>query len=509
MNAAGSSLPAAIILPGTQPTEGGIEFGKVAQCVLCHSGTKNGEADPFASWHGTMMGQSARDPVFRAGLAIANQDIKGVGEFCIRCHAPRGWLAGRSEVPDGSGLNREDLHGVSCEVCHHLVDPLSAEAKQLVKSVPPGYGNGMVVADPENVSRGPYSDSTGAMPHRTLKSDYQASSELCANCHNVSNPLQAQDVKTQPPHAFGHIERTYSEWALSDFAKKESLQTCQSCHFPRVPGGGQASKYGDLHRDYFVSHAATGGSTWVQDAIIKIWSGKEGKDIDRDALQAVQQKARAFLKTSAALSLEISAGKVRLTITNLTGHKLPTGYPEGRRMWVNLRFLGKSGELLDEAGRYGEKEDNLAGEKVSVPTLIDAESTRVYECKPGLSPAQAKEHNLAAGPSFHFILNDVTVKDNRIPPRGFKQAAFAEHRCAPVGGDYADGQFWDTVEFSVPPGTQQVEARLMYQSVSWEYMKFLREENRTDKWGQQLYEAWDKTGRCPPEVVAAISAAVK
>jgi hypothetical protein len=494
---------AAVVLPGTQPNENGIEFGKVAQCVLCHSGTKNGLADPYDSWHGSMMGQAARDPVFRAGLAVANQDIAGIGEFCIRCHATRGWLAGRSEVVDGSSLNPEDLHGVSCEMCHHLVDPLSDEAKTLAKQIPPGYGNAMIVADPENVARGPYAESAGAKPHRTMKTEYQASGELCANCHNVSNPTLAQDVKTQPPHAYGHIERTYSEWALSDFAKMGSRQTCQSCHFARVPGGGQASKYGDLHRDYFVSHAATGGSTWVQDAIVKIWSGKLGKDIDRDALQAVQQQAREFLKTAAALNLEIVSGKARLTITNLTGHKLPTGYPEGRRMWVNFRFLDAAGNLLGEAGKYGDKADTVAGEAVNVPTLLDPDRARVYECKQGLSPAQAKKYNLAAGASFHFILNDISVKDNRIPPRGFNKAAFTEHQCAPAGADYADGQYWDTVEVATPSGTRKVEARLMYQSVSWEYIKFLREENRADKWGQQLYEAWDKTGRCPPEAIAA------
>lgn len=502
-------LRAALVLPGTQPNENGIEFGKVAQCILCHSGTKNGPADPYASWHGSMMGQAARDPVFRAGLAVANQDVAGVGEFCIRCHATRGWLGGRSEAPDASKLNPEDLHGVSCEMCHHLVDPLSPEAKPLAKLIPPGYGNAMVVADPDNVARGPYPESAGAKPHHSLKSPYQASSELCANCHNVSNPFQAKDVNAQPPHAYGHIERTYSEWALSDFAKAGSEQTCQSCHFARVAGGGQASKYGDLHRDYFVSHAATGGSTWVQDAIIRIWSGKEGKDIDREALKAVQQQARDFLKSAAALHLEVAAGKARLTITNLTGHKLPTGYPEGRRMWVHATFKDAAGAVVGEVGRYGEKPDTVAGQAVSAPTLLDPENTRVYECQPGLSPDQAKQHNLGAGPSFHFILNDVTVKDNRIPPRGFKKAGYAEHLCAPVGAEYADGQYWDTVEFTLPAGAQQVEAEVLYQSVSWEYMKFLREENRTDKWGEKLYEAWEKTGRCPPEVIASITAAAK
>jgi hypothetical protein len=499
-------LKAELILPGTQPNEGGIEFGKVAQCVLCHSGTTNGLADPYFSWQGGMMAQAARDPVFRAALAVANQDIKGVGEFCIRCHSPRGWLAGRSTAADASLLNREDLHGVSCDACHHLVDPLSEEAKKLAKQVPPGYGNAMYVADPENVARGPYGDSKGAMPHHTAKSAYHATSELCANCHNVSNPLQAQNVTNQPPHAFGHIERTYSEWALSDFAKGNHPQTCQSCHYPRVAGGGQASKYGELHRDYFVRHGPTGGSTWVQDAVYLIW---KGKDIDREALEAAKERARQFLQTAAALGLECSGGKTRITVTNLAGHKLPTGYPEGRRMWLNMRFLDENGKLIDELGRYGDAEATLSDQKVSVPTLLDPDKTRVYECLPGISQEQAQKHNQSPGASFHFILNDVITKDNRIPPRGFKRTAFGEHLSAPVGASYADGQYWDEVEFPLASGTKRVEVRLMYQSVSWEYLKFLVEQNKSDSWGKQLYEAWQQTGKCPPEAIAMVSAAVQ
>jgi hypothetical protein len=492
-------LHAELILPGTQPNENGIEFGRVAQCVLCHSGTTNGLADPYFSWSGGIMAQAARDPVFRAALAIANQDIKGVGEYCIRCHSPRGWLAGRSSAADASALNREDLHGVSCDACHHLVDPLSQEARNLAKQVPPGYGDAMYVADPENVARGPYGDCQGAMPHQTAKSAYHATSELCANCHNVSNPLQAQNVTNQPPHAFGHIERTYSEWALSDFARTGAVQTCQSCHYPRVPGGGQASRYGNRHRDYFVRHGPTGGSTWVQDAIFRIW---KGKDLDREALDAGKQRAREFLKTAAALGLEYSGGKVHLTITNLTGHKLPTGYPEGRRMWVNLRFLDANSNLLVELGRYGVKEQTLAGQKVTAPTLLDPEKTRVYECLPGISKEQADKYKQSAGPSLHFILNDVITKDNRIPPRGFNRAAFAAHLSAPVGAEYTDGQYWDELEFPLPPGTAQVEVRLMYQSVSWEYLKFLVEEDKSDTWARQLYEAWGQTSQCPPEAIA-------
>jgi hypothetical protein len=44
----------------------------------------------------------------------------------------------------------------------------------------------------------------------------------------------------------------------------------------------------------------------------------------------------------------------------------------------------------------------------------------------------------------------------------------------------------------------------MYQSVSWEYLKFLAEENKTDEWGKRIYEIWSKTGRCEPTVMATI-----
>ena len=49
----------------------------------------------------------------------------------------------------------------------------------------------------------------------------------------------------------------------------------------------------------------------------------------------------------------------------------------------------------------------------------------------------------------------------------------------------------------------------MYQSVSWEYLNFLVEENKTDSWGRRLYEAWETTGQCPPEEVAFVTQRVQ
>lgn len=52
-------------------------------------------------------------------------------------------------------------------------------------------------------------------------------------------------------------------------------------------------------------------------------------------------------------------------------------------------------------------------------------------------------------------------------------------------------------------GTQHV--RLMYQSVSWEYLKFLAETSETGDRGHRLYEAWNQTSRCPATVMGEVS----
>ena len=179
-------------------------------------------------------------------------------------------------------------------------------------------------------------------------------------------------------------------------------------------------------------------------------------------------------------------------------------------MWVNLRFLAADGKLVGEVGRYAEAKDTLAGEAVTAPTLLDPDGTRVYECLPGMSEVQAKKHGKKPGKSFHFVPQRCHRQGQSHPAAGIQRnEAFAEHLAAPVGATYADGQHWDDFAFALPAGTAQVEARLMHQSVTWEYIKFLAEENRTDDWGPQTSMApGAETGMCPPEMVAETAAKV-
>ena len=88
---------------GTQPE---LFFGlqPSGNCAGCHSRTpaENRLTDqyPTNSWSGSMMANATRDPLFWAALDVANQDgeqngAEGIGDYCLRCHAPDAWYGGR------------------------------------------------------------------------------------------------------------------------------------------------------------------------------------------------------------------------------------------------------------------------------------------------------------------------------------------------------------------------------------------------------------------------------
>jgi hypothetical protein len=103
-----------------------------------------------------------------------------------------------------------------------------------------------------------------------------------------------------------------------------------------------------------------------------------------------------------------------------------------------------------------------------------------------------------AGESFHFVLNNIWLKDNRIPPRGFTNAGFASVQSEPIGTTYADGQYWDDTLFPIPQHAARVEVRTYYQTASKEYIEFLRDENTTNTAGQVLYDQWELLGKSAP-----------
>jgi hypothetical protein len=142
---------------------------------------------------------------------------------------------------------------------------------------------------------------------------------------------------------------------------------------------------------------------------------------------------------------------------------------------------------------------------------------RVYEAELGISPALAGALGAsgAAGPGFHFALNDTMYKDNRIPPAGFTNTAFEAFGGAPVdhswpgpGPRYADNQNYDVASYAIPRAARSVTARLYYQTTSKEYVEFLRDQNTTNTAGDDMHAAWVTHGRAAPVLMATDSIVV-
>ncbi len=526
----------AFFLAGSQP-DGDVvyeTFRSAASCQFCHRFDDSTELLIHSKWQGSMMAHAAEDPLFRACLAIANQDAAFAGDICIRCHSPGGWISGRSTPTDGSALTGADLEGVGCSVCHRMVDPeykpgvspvSDGDILANIDPLPVNPGSGNFVLDPNDVRRGPFGleDDLAQPGHLWAESPFHTTSELCAHCHDVSNPVYMRQsdgsyalTDFDQPHPTGDkhdmfpIERTYSEWLHSDFAdggvdmggrfggNKTVVSTCQDCHMP--DSDGEACNHPDaVVRANLPSHELSGGNAWMLDALITLC---DPADPDRPAycppggfnvndLMDGRDRAVSMLQRAATVEVTQQGNYIRVRVVNETGHKLPSGYPEGRRMWLNVALLDGSEFVLAEHGFYDDQTADL--------TTYD---TKVYEAHLGLDAAAAAATGLREGKSFHFVLNNVFLKDNRIPPRGFANAAFRSVGPAPAGCSYTDGQYWDDTRYRLPDGAVRAVVRLYYQTASKEYVTFLRDENRTNDAGDVLYDLWERTGKSPPVLMA-------
>ena len=517
-------------LPGSQPGDSG-NLETPSKCDNCHGGYDI-VAEAAFNWRGSMMSQAARDPLYFASVAIANQDAPDSGDLCLRCHTPAGWLEGRSVPTDGSALNNNDRQGVQCDSCHKLVNPVAASENPYpgdadytndtyprdqaylasLSKVPPTHGNGMYVVDSSNAKRGPFVDANAK--HKMFYSPFHRESAICGTCHDVSNPVfeYNETAGEYLPNEFNKpagpqfdklfpIERTYSEWFMSAYNTPEgvdapqyggNVSTCQDCHMPDVTGYG-CNKNGVPERTDLPLHDMTGGNTTIPALVAQLYPN----ETDALALEMGVLRARAMLQKAATMTLSAAFNgegtlDVHVRVTNETGHKLPSGYPEGRRIWINLKAYNGAEELVFESGAYN-----------SETAELNTTGAKIYEIKPGMSESIAAAVNRTAGPSFHFVLNNKIFSDNRIPPRGFTNTAFALIQSPVVAYDYDDGQYWDDTVFpNLPAETVHIEATLYYQTTSKEFVEFLRDENRTNNTGQVFYDLWANSGKSPPEVMA-------
>jgi hypothetical protein len=298
----------------------------------------------------------------------------------------------------------------------------------------------------------------------------------------------------------------------------------------------------------------TGGNYWMPDAILyqdsqnMLRLGGGLTTVQIDALNAGKDRARQQLEWAA--SLEVTGDTLK--ITNLTGHKLISGYPEGRRMWLNVNWFDGSGNLLREDGAYGPLQLSFDvdgdGSNDTVNTILDPydPNSKVYEAHYGMTQdwaaallslgydpnlplsydrvTGAEDKNLgqlaAELPgtyyeTFHFVLNNYVAKDNRIPPYGFSYDEAKVRNALPVpAGQYGNPgaggayNYWDEITLSPPPGAVYATIDLLYQPTSWEYVQFLYLANNgqnpflADE-GVNMLRAWLANGQAAPHIMAS------
>lgn len=442
-------------------------------------------------------------------------------------------MSGRSTPTDGSALTANDREGVMCDFCHRLVTPsplgvnpypddtaytnnvYSIDQSYLgtITAIPPTEANGMYVVDADATKRGPYIETVAR--HQFYYSPFHPEAALCGTCHDVSNPAFSLDANgdyvpndlDQPAPDFDlrkmfPVERTYSEWLMSEYntsqgvyapqfgGNKDTVRTCQDCHMRDVTGEG-CNKNDAPTRTDLPFHDMTGGNTFIPLTIDAVFPG----EASQEALDSGIVRARSMLRLASTMGLssetEANSHVLDVTVTNETGHKLPSGYPEGRRIWLNVRAYNTNSDLIYESGAYD----------TSTGVLTHDADVKIYEIKPGLSDDMSSIVGYPAGPSFHFAVNNKIFSDNRIPPRGFTNSAFDAIQSPPVGYSYEDGQYWDETEYTIPGSAAKVVVTLYYQTTSKEYVEFLRDENQTNDWGDVLYGLWLSNGKSAPEIM--------
>lgn len=490
---------------------------EASSCQLCHTydNATGHEAQPryapFYGWQGSMMANAARDPVFWAGVALADQDHPGETTECIRCHSPRAFLEGRADATTIDQLAPADFGGVTCEACHRMTDQGALGNAQYAIDDVLGV-DGLVPR------RGPWTYGgvgmgAGDPPHDWTQDPFTGSSELCGTCHDVTTPRERLDDDGLPMGIAFNEQRTYSEWAGSVFAQPGGdFLSCQDCHMPAVADKPGCTQFVDqsAHPTGGRRHDLVGANRFMVE-LLRAEYGNMGTGVVNDFFfNQTLDRMDELTATAASLELqgpaEVHLGEglseLQATVTNETGHKLPTGYSEGRIMWLEV-VASYGDQTLWSSGQY-------------VPGMGP-------QSDPQLRAYQGVAEQYASGTTMHLLLNDHWVEDTRIPPRGLVPNAETD----PVGSRYqlqGDGTWphFDVATYAfdgvtdvqdATPGDPSddvldVYVRVLYLINTPEYVQLLADDNTTNDAGSEVAMLFETLGGAAPIVLAEQTLAI-
>jgi MYXO-CTERM domain-containing protein len=303
-------------------------------------------------------------------------------------------------------------------------------------------------------------------------------------------------------------QRTYSEWLGSVYAVPgDEFRSCQDCHMSAVedvPAAG-CLEYEGLGYDQGGArrHLMLGANAQA----LRIIADNFGS-ADQDAIDVAIGLMDEFLAGAATLEVEfpdavdlgVGLAALPVRVTNNTGHKLPTGYSEGRIMWLEVTAT-YAGEVVWSSGAWdGTQLENDA-------------QLRSYE---GVA------ERLSDGMRNHLLLNDHWVVDTRIPAKG----ATPNIETDPVGDRYAllpDNTWpnYDDHSYAFAPAVVidqtpeladddqlELSVRLLYLINTQSYLDQLRDDNVVNDAGQAVWDMVLEDGGPQPMVLATAAVTV-
>jgi hypothetical protein len=495
-------------IQGAQQPQGPHLFKTADECMACHNSLRAPSGEDVsigASWRASMMANSARDPYWQAAVRRETLDhptaAAAIQDECSKCHMPmartEASARGRegevfAHLPVGKAATRDDRlahDGVSCTICHQITDEklgtsasftggyVVSAARPLGKSS--HAADGRPIFGPFEVDKGLTRIMHSATEFRQAEAPYVRQSELCATCHTLYTKAlgpRGEEVGQIPEQV------PYLEWRHSAFPREE--RSCQSCHMPAVEEEMRISSVLGQPRMGLARHAFVGGNAFMLRLLnrfrVELAVASPPGELD----EAVRLTVRNLETASAAVSVEraeIAGGRlnVDVAVRNLTGHKLPTGYPS-RRVWLHVTIRDRSGRPVFESGALAPSGSIEGNDSDIDPTRFEPhyaevrapDQVQIYESVMS-DPAGVPTTGLLTGVRY--------LKDNRLLPRGFEKGSTGPD-IAVIGGAAEDADFAggaDSVRYSVDvagtDGPFQIDVELRFQSIAFRWAANLKQ----------------------------------
>lgn len=475
-----------------------VAFRTADACLACHNGLRTASAEDVSigsDWRGSIMANSSRDPYWQAAVRRETIDHPAaavtIEDTCATCHMPmaraeaavhaqpgqvfRHLRGGRGAVTPRDRLAHD---GVSCTICHQITEeklgtPESFSGGFVLDSPRTPHG---AMLGPFNVDGGRAAVMASASAFRPVEAPHTRKSELCATCHTLYT--RALGPRGE---AIGRLpeQMSFLEWRQSAFRDEKS---CQACHMPAVEEATPIASVLGTPRDGLARHSFRGGNVLVL-AMLNRYRRELGVVAEPRELESAAHRTVALLQSeTATVTIERAERSgdrlaVEVLVQNLTGHKLPTGFPS-RRAWLHIVVRDRAGRIVFESGAPAADGRIAGNDNDSDPRRFEphraeirqGDDVEIYESIIGDTGGNVTTGLLSG---THYL------KDNRLLPRGFDKAAAAPD-IAVVGEAREDGDFEggsDRVRYAVDVSSAdaplQIEIALRFQPVSFRWARNL------------------------------------